>query len=73
MGNRNTFFVNGLSFDKIMHSENKIRSDETVIVSTVNKHFVNTTKKLKLQPTQTKKEEHTIRNTGQEQIPPKYY
>ena len=46
-----------------MHSENKIKSDETVIVGTVNKHFVNTTNKLKLQPTQTEKEELTLSET----------
>ena len=47
-------FDNGLNCNKMMLSENdQIISDETTIADTMNKYFVNITKKLKLKQSKT--------------------
>ena len=52
--NKAFFSDKGLNCNKMMLSENdQIISDETTIADTMNKHFVNITKKLKLKPTET--------------------
>ena len=55
MENNKSFLSNkGLNSNKMMLSENdEIMSNETTIADTMNKHFVNITKKLKLKPTET--------------------
>ena len=48
------FFDKGLNCNKMILSENDQKlSDGTTIADTMNKHFVNITKKLKLKPTET--------------------
>ena len=59
MKNSKTFFPDkGLNCNKLSLSESdQIISDETTIADTMNKHFVNITKKLKLKPTETETNE----------------
>ena len=55
------FYDKVLNCNKVMLSENdQIISDETTIADTMNKHFANIIKKLKLKPTGTDENELSL-------------